>query len=161
MGPSPLALGSREEPGRLQATQAVGVRGLPSPGGRCLRPPPRSASRYSPRVGAPGTREKRTGKRKRGAAGPKSPHLPTTSSVQPWLEATPRGARRFCPLTSLPRFWGRGFVGLRPARDLSPPPRPLDPLGFCPNSRTSLPLKSQNAELIPPPACAPAHLEEA
>ena len=84
-----------------------------------------SASRYSPQVGAPGTREKRTGKRKRGAAAPKTPHLPTTSSVQPRLAATPRGARRFSPLTSLPRCWGQGCVGLRPARHLSPPPRPL------------------------------------
>lgn len=59
---------------------------------------PYSASRYSPRAGPPGTREKRMGKWK-GGRRQRRPHKPTTTSVRPLPDATPRGARCLCPHT--------------------------------------------------------------
>lgn len=96
VGPRQLAPGPREEPGP-QGPEAVGSRDIPSSGGR--RPPSRSALRYSPRAGAPRTREKRTGKRKgRQRRQQRTPCKLPASSVRPPPDATPRGARSRCPL---------------------------------------------------------------
>lgn len=149
--------------GGLTAPRRLGSGASPLPAAAVSAPhpaPPRATHRGWGLLGR-GRRGRGSGKEGGGGGGggdSEDPHLTTTCSVQPWLEATPRGARPLCPLTSLPGFWGRDRSGLRPRATC---PRPPAPVGSCPNSRTSLPLQSRRAELIPPPACAPAHLETA
>ena len=111
--------------GGFRGPRRLGSGASPLPAAAVSAPHPAPPRATHPRWGLPGRGRRGRGSGKGGRRRRRPPHLPTTSTVQPRLEATPRGARRFSPLTSLPRFWGQGCVGLRPARHLSPPHRPL------------------------------------
>lgn len=86
---------------------------------------PHSASRYSPRAGPPGTREKRT-RIWKGGPRQRRPYKPTTTSVQPRPDVTPRRARCLCPLASFPGA-SRGGATAGSARRALAPPRGLLP----------------------------------
>lgn len=68
--------------GGLRAPRRLGSGASPLPAAT-VSAPPRSASRYSPRVGAPGTREKKTGKRKRGGRRRQRPPPPAHDQLRP------------------------------------------------------------------------------
>lgn len=152
--PGPPSAGSRNDEPGPQGAEPVGGQGLLSPGGSR----PHSASCYSPRAGAPGTRKKRTGLEKERAAAAKSPethsHLGQTTN-------RPDTSRRVLPLSAyVSSGCGRGGAFLAPPHVGLP--RPLD---SRPNLTSAGSLEGspgenrRGADLLASPAPAPVHLE--
>ena len=144
--------------GGCRGPRRLGSGASPLPAAAVSAPHPAPPRATHPRWGLPGRGRRGRGSGKGGRRRRRLPTCPRTApSNLGWkLHLAARAA--FPHLRHFRASGGRAASGSAPRATC---PRPTAPLGFCPNSRTSLLLKSQSEELIPLPACAPAHLEEA